>query len=110
MAGCRDDEPTNDENQNPEHDDGRTCGPNITGHKYKCGVCLKSCPPLCPDNCTPIPVCWDCWKQIGATNKLTVISFFKNTRAIEGLMNAVTEYLNHRDIVGGKGKPRGSQN
>jgi hypothetical protein len=95
MAGCQD-----DNDGSTGKDDGRKCGPNITGHEFRCGVCLKLCPPLLPDNCTPIPVCCECWKQISPTNKLLAISFFKNTRALEGLMNSVNEYLNHRDIVG----------
>ena len=52
-----------------------------------------------------VPVCQSCWKQIGLSNRLTIITFTRNTKAIEGLTAMIQEYLNHRGIMVGKMRP-----
>lgn len=84
---------------------GQQCGKNVTGHTYRCAVCLYECVPILPDNCTPIPVCESCWMQIGASNKLMIVTFTRNTKAIEGLTAMIQEYLGHRGIFVGRIRP-----
>jgi hypothetical protein len=79
--------------------------PNLSGHIYQCAGCLEKCPPFMPDGCTMVPVCQSCWKQIGLSNRLTIITFTRNTKAIEGLTAMIQEYLNHRGIMVGKMRP-----
>jgi hypothetical protein len=96
MAGSQDDESTD----KPEKDDGRQCGKNITGHVYRCAVCLQKCPPLMPDNCTLIPVCLPCWKQISASNKLMVVSFFRSQQSMSQISSAIREFISSKPITG----------
>lgn len=91
--------------KDPDLNQGKKCGENITGHIYKCACCLQNCPPLAPDNCTMIPVCIKCWGQIGATNKLMIVAFTRNTKAIEGLTHMIQEYLGNRGIYVGRIRP-----
>lgn len=84
---------------------GQQCGENITGVKCRCAVCLYECIPILPDNCTPIPVCESCWKQIGASNKLMIVTFTRNTLALEGLTHMIQEYLANRGIYAGRLRP-----
>jgi hypothetical protein len=88
-----------------EADDGRQCGPNLTGHVYRCACCLNTCPPLAPDNCTMIPVCVSCWKQISPSNKLMIVTFTRNTKALSELTEAIQQYLSQRNVVVGKFRP-----
>jgi len=79
--------------------------PNLTGHVYRCAGCLEKCPPFMPDGCTLVPVCVSCWKQIGLSNRLMVLVYSKNTKAIESLTLMIQEYLGHRGIMVGKIRP-----
>ena len=67
--------------------------PNLTGHIYRCACCLKQGPPFLPDNCTLIPVCPECWAKIGISNRLMVVVYARNTKAVEGLMTLVQELV-----------------
>jgi hypothetical protein len=96
MAGSQDDESTD----KPEKDDGRQCGKNITGHVYRCAVCLQKCPPLMPDNRTDIPVCLSCWKQISASNKLMVVSFFRSEASMARISCAIRDLIGAKPITG----------
>lgn len=79
--------------------------PNLTGHTYRCAACLQVCPPFLPDNVTLIPVCQSCWKQIGITNRLMIVTFTRNTKAVESLTLMIQEYLGQRGIMVGKFRP-----
>lgn len=83
----------------------KQAAPNLTGHVYRCAGCLEKCPPFMPDGCTLVPVCVSCWKQIGLSNRLTIITFTRNSKAIEGLTAMIQEYLGHRGIMVGKHRP-----
>ena len=48
--------------------------------------------------------------KIGGNNKLLIVSFFRNTQAIEGLTGMIQEALNHQGIVVGRIKPSAEQN
>ena len=104
MAAAKKNNPDDPDNQ------GQRCGKNITGHIYKCACCLENCPPLSPDNSTMIPVCKACWLKIGSNNRLLIVSFFRNTQAIEGLTSMIQEALSHQGIVVGRIKPSADQN
>lgn len=83
----------------------KQAGPNLTGHQYRCAGCLELCPPFLPDNATLVPVCQSCWKQIGLSNRLMIVVYAKNTKAIEGLATMIQEYLGQRGIMVGKIRP-----
>lgn len=119
MAGNQDDQSkklsgddgkSNGTRKNEKRSGGQQCGTNITGHTYRCAVCLHECVPILPDNCTPIPVCESCWLKIGGNNKLLIVSFFQNTQAITRLTTMIQEALSHRGIVAGLTKPSADQN
>lgn len=102
MAGSQGDE---------KRDKSRKCAPNVSGHIYRCAVCVKQCSPFVIDGSNLIPVCESCWSQIGASNKLMIVSFFRSAKATETLSSAIREYINHQGIVGGQfGGKRNSEN
>jgi hypothetical protein len=87
--------------QGEKNEKSRKCAPNVSGHVYRCAVCVKQCSPFVIDGDNLIPVCQSCWSQIGASNKLLIVAFFRNAKANETISSAVREFINHNNIVKG---------